>query len=69
MASLFEYFDNAWEMTVLPHPNAPGMAHVPPSTLGNMTSKTLCPVNRGWFAMSFSATGRGVRTDHFCSIV
>eukprot|EP00982_Pelagococcus_subviridis_P012642 31185-Pelagococcus_subviridis.AAC.5 len=48
-------------MTVLPHPNAPGMAHVPPSTLGNMTSKTLCPVNRGWFAMSFSATGRGHR--------
>ena len=40
MPSLLEYLESAWEMTVLPHPNAPGMAHVPPSTEGNITSST-----------------------------
>jgi hypothetical protein len=30
--SLFENFDNDWEMTVLPHPKAPGIAVVPPCT-------------------------------------
>ena len=30
--SLFENLDNACEMTVLPHPNAPGIAVVPPCT-------------------------------------
>ena len=29
------------EITVLPQPNAPGMAHVPPSTDGNSASNTL----------------------------
>lgn len=32
MISLFEYFDNAWEMTVFPQPKAPGIAVVPPCT-------------------------------------
>ena len=29
MPSLLLYLDRAWEMTVLPQPKAPGMAHVP----------------------------------------
>ena len=29
MPSELEYLDSAWLMTVLPHPNAPGIAHVP----------------------------------------
>lgn len=29
MPSELEYLDSAWEMTVLPQPKAPGMAHVP----------------------------------------
>jgi hypothetical protein len=29
MPSELEYLDSACEMTVLPHPKAPGMAHVP----------------------------------------
>jgi hypothetical protein len=32
MQEVLEYLDSAWEMHVLPHPKAPGMAHVPPST-------------------------------------
>lgn len=32
MTSELEYFDSDWEITVLPHPNAPGMAVVPPCT-------------------------------------
>jgi len=32
MPSLLLYLDSAWEMTVLPHPKAPGMAHVPKKT-------------------------------------
>lgn len=44
-------------MQVFPHPNAPGIAHVPPWTDGNRASKTLYPVNRGIFPASFSATG------------
>ena len=58
-----------WEMTVLPHPNAPGMAHVPPNTDGNITSSTRWPVSSGVFAGSFSATGRGALTGHFCNMV
>jgi hypothetical protein len=27
--SALEYLDRAWEITVLPQPNAPGMEHVP----------------------------------------
>ena len=29
MPSLLLYLDSAWEMTVLPHPKAPGIAQVP----------------------------------------
>jgi hypothetical protein len=32
MISLFENLDTACEITVLPQPNAPGMAVVPPCT-------------------------------------
>ena len=32
MTSLLEYLDRDWEMTVLPHPKAPGIAVVPPCT-------------------------------------
>ena len=36
MISLLENLEIAWEMTVLPHPKAPGIAVVPPCThLGN----------------------------------
>ena len=34
MPSEFEYLDSACEMTVLPQPNAPGMAHVPAMSAG-----------------------------------
>ena len=47
MPSELEYFESACEMTVFPHPNAPGMAHVPPRTDGNMTSNTRWPVKSG----------------------
>lgn len=39
------------------------------NTYGKRESKTRCPVNRGWFAGSFSVTGRGWRTGHTWSIV
>merc|ERR1712070_226010 len=65
-ASLLENFDRDWEITVLPQPNAPGTAQVPPSTEGNTASSTRCPVIRGLFAASFSATGRGDRTGQSC---
>ena len=32
MHEVLEYLDSAWEMHVLPQPNAPGIAQVPPST-------------------------------------
>jgi len=32
MTSELENLDSVWEMTVLPHPKAPGMAVVPPWT-------------------------------------
>lgn len=32
MASEFENLDSDWEITVFPHPKAPGTAHVPPCT-------------------------------------
>ena len=69
MPSLLEYLESACEITVLPQPKAPGIAQVPPSTLGNITSSTRWPVSSGVFAGSFSATGLGARTGHFCSMV
>jgi len=36
-----EYLDKAYEIQVFPHPNAPGMAQVPPKTEGNRESNTL----------------------------
>jgi hypothetical protein len=41
MHSEFEYLDRAYEIHVLPHPNAPGIQHVPPNTDGNNASSTL----------------------------
>lgn len=32
MTSLLEYLDKDWEITVFPHPKAPGIAVVPPWT-------------------------------------
>lgn len=54
-----EYFDSAWEITVLPQPKAPGMAQVPPRTDGNRVSRTRWPVSSGVSAIIFCATGRG----------
>ena len=54
---MFEYFERAWEIHVLPHPKAPGIAHVPPRIDGKRKSKTLCPVNNGRFPDHDSATG------------
>ena len=59
---MFEYLEIAYEIQVLPHPKAPGIAQVPPSTEGNKLSKTLCPVNRGTLPLNFSAKGLGYRT-------
>ena len=39
--SVFEYLDKAYEIQVLPHPKAPGIAQVPPNTDGKRESKTL----------------------------
>ena len=65
MPSELEYLESACEMTVLPQPNAPGIAHVPPSTEGKSVSSTRWPVRRGVSAMSFFATGLGVLTGQF----
>ena len=40
-------------MQVLPQPNAPGIAQVPPRTEGNRVSSTLYPVNRGTSPTNF----------------
>ena len=47
MISLLENLDTDWEMTVLPQPKAPGMATVPPWTLGKRASSTRWPDNEG----------------------
>jgi len=44
--------DNAYEITVFPHPKAPGMEQVPPNTDGNKASITLYPVSRGVLLLS-----------------
>ena len=62
MQSELEYLERACEMTVLPQPNAPGTAQVPPSTEGKRASITRWPVSSGASPASFSETGRGVRT-------
>lgn len=54
MTSELEYFESAYEIHVLPHPNAPGIAQVPPRTDGNKASKTLYPVNNGVLPANFS---------------
>jgi len=69
MPSELLYLDRACEITVLPHPKAPGMQHVPPKTEGKSVSSTLCPVSRGVSAMSFLATGLGLLTGQFWTMV
>jgi hypothetical protein len=54
MHSELEYFDNACEMHVFPHPKAPGIQQVPPKTEGNNASKTRYPVRSGTFPYNFS---------------
>jgi hypothetical protein len=62
MPSELEYLDSACEMTVLPQPKAPGMAHVPPSTDGKSASSTL---HRAAEAAGSHASERsGVCTEH-----
>ena len=41
MTSELEYFDSDCEMTVLPQPNAPGMAVVPPWTQLKKANKVM----------------------------
>ncbi|TNN53298.1 hypothetical protein EYF80_036453 [Liparis tanakae] len=48
MTSLLEYLDSDCEITVLPHPKAPGMAVVPPCThLHSAAARALDPVKDG----------------------
>lgn len=56
-------------MQVFPHPNAPGMQHVPPRIDGKRKSRTLCPVNNGTSPDILPATGLGCLTDHLCHIL
>lgn len=64
MTSLLLYLDRAWEITVFPHPNAPGIAQVPPWTSGKRLSRIRWPVTKGVLDWIFSTTGRGLRTGH-----
>ena len=47
---------------VLPVPNPPGTAQLPPLVTGNSTSITRCPVTSGDVASSRRRYGRGRRT-------
>eukprot|EP00446_Apocalathium_sp_SHHI-4_P015818 CAMPEP_0177210258 /NCGR_PEP_ID=MMETSP0367-20130122/31457_1 /TAXON_ID=447022 ORGANISM="Scrippsiella hangoei-like, Strain SHHI-4" /NCGR_SAMPLE_ID=MMETSP0367 /ASSEMBLY_ACC=CAM_ASM_000362 /LENGTH=50 /DNA_ID=CAMNT_0018659353 /DNA_START=24 /DNA_END=173 /DNA_ORIENTATION=+ len=49
-------------MTVLPQPNAPGTAAVPPCVTGKRASITRSQVNKAVQPWSFSTTGRASRT-------
>jgi len=61
--------ERAYEIQVFPHPKAPGIAQVPPNTVGNKASRTLCPVNNGVLPASFSLTGLAYLTGHSYTIV
>jgi len=52
-------------MHVLPQPNAPGIAQVPPKTDGKRESNTLYPVRRGTFPANFSAHGLTYLTGQY----
>lgn len=65
MTSELEYLDKAYEIQVLPHPKAPGMAQVPPNTDGNSASSTLYPVSSGTLPANFSTTGLAYLTGHY----
>jgi len=64
MTSELEYLDKAYEIHVFPHPKAPGIAAVPPKTVGNKASNTLYPVINGLFPANFSLTGLAYLTGH-----
>jgi len=64
MMSELDYLESDCEMTVLPQPNAPGTALVPPNTEGKIPSMTRCPVKRGVRAAKDSVTGLDSRTGH-----
>jgi len=64
MMSELDYLESDCEMTVLPQPNAPGTALVPPNTEGKIPSMTRCPVKRGVLAAKDSVTGLDSRTGH-----
>ncbi len=49
-------------VTVLPDPNGPGIAAVPPMVSGKSTSRIRIPVRNGVTGSSFCCTGRGCRT-------
>ena len=56
-------------MTVLPHPKAPGIAHVPPWIHGNNASRIRWPVTSGVVLVIFSAVGLGFLTGQWWAIV
>ena len=61
--------DKAYEIQVFPHPKAPGIAHVPPKTVGKRASRTLCPVKSGVLPASFSLTGLAYLTGQSYTMV
>jgi len=54
---------------VLPVPNPPGIAHVPPFVIGKRLSITRCPVISGVSHGNFRLIGRGMRSGHVCDSV
>lgn len=57
MRSELENFESACEITVFPHPKAPGMAQVPPCTEGSRESRTRWPVISGVLARQLVSEG------------
>ena len=64
--STSDHFANWCCTTVLPEPNGPGTAAVPPLASGNMVSMMRWPVISGCEGVNFRSYGRATRTGHFC---
>src|SRR5690625_5846826 len=62
--SALPYFATDCWVTVLPEPNGPGIAAVPPIVRGNSTSRMRMPVRNAVAGSSLRATGRGCFTGH-----
>src|SRR5512142_1321688 len=62
ITSASHHFVICCSSTVLPVPNPPGTAQLPPLANGNSTSTTRCPVSSGGPASSRRWYGRGRRT-------